>query len=317
LEERLPVSFRVVLTDQVFPSVELERDLLSSIGASLEVATGDRQEIIEAMSDADAVLTTYFPLDRGAIESLQKCQIIARYGIGVDNIDVSAARESGIKVTNVPDYCIEEVGSHALALILSLIRRLDVAQDIVKSGNWGIQDVIPIRRISTLTLGVVGVGRIGRWVIDVLQPLVKDVLIYDPYLKQAQRGTHIVELNDLLERSDIISLHCPLTDSTQGLIGSDEIHMMKPSAVLINTSRGALVQFAPLRAALEEGRIAGAALDVFEKEPPSLLERPIANLIVTPHMAFYSEEALAESQRKAATQIVKVLSGSTPDYAVS
>ena len=310
------MSYRVVLTDQVFPNVERERELFGSIGATLDVASGDRDDILEAIVDADAILTTYFPIDRQAIERLRRCRIIARYGIGVDSIDLVAAAERGITVTNVPDYCIEEVGTHTLALILALLRRLEKASALVRSGAWGIEGLVPIRRLSTLTVGVVGTGRIGSWVIGALKPFVAEVLAYDPYLTEAPANAHFVQLDELLIRSDIVSLHCPLTESTHGLIGTDELKKMKASAILVNTSRGPLVQYGALSAALEHGTIAHAALDVFETEPPAGVSTQVPNLLVTPHMAFYSEEALAESQVKAATQIVKVLTGESADYVV-
>src|SRR5579875_1576454 len=271
------VGYRVVLTDQVFPSVDTERELLATIDATLEVASGERAQILQAAAGADAILTTYYPLDRAFIEGLERCRVIARYGIGVDNIDLAAAAERGIVVTNVPDYCIEEVGAHTVALVLALLRRVPAGAAIVAAGGWGIEGVRPIRRLSTLVLGLVGTGRIGRWV---------------------------------------AGAHGPLTEATRGLIGTDELARMKRSAVLVNTSRGPLVQFGALRAALEAGEIAGAALDVFETEPPTLPSPAVPNLLATPHMAFYSEEALAESQVKAATQVVKVLSGEPPDYPV-
>jgi D-3-phosphoglycerate dehydrogenase len=310
------VGYRVVLTDQVFPSVDTERELLATIDATLEVASGERAQILQAAAGADAILTTYYPLDRAFIEGLERCRVIARYGIGVDNIDLAAAAERGIVVTNVPDYCIEEVGAHTVALVLALLRRVPAGAAIVAAGGWGIEGVRPIRRLSTLVLGLVGTGRIGRWVAGALGPLVAEVLAYDPFLSEPPPGTRLVELDELLARSDVVSLHCPLTEATRGLIGTDELARMKRSAVLVNTSRGPLVQFGALRAALEAGEIAGAALDVFETEPPTLPSPAVPNLLATPHMAFYSEEALAESQVKAATQVVKVLSGEPPDYPV-
>ncbi|HLI15837.1 MAG TPA: C-terminal binding protein [Acidimicrobiales bacterium] len=310
------MGYRVVLTDQVFPSVDTERELLATIDATLEVASGERAQILQAAAGADAILTTYYPLDRAFIEGLERCRVIARYGIGVDNIDLAAAAERGIVVTNVPDYCIEEVGAHTVALVLALLRRVPAGAAIVAAGGWGIEGVRPIRRLSTLVLGLVGTGRIGRWVAGALGPLVAEVLAYDPFLSEPPPGTRLVELDELLARSDVVSLHCPLTEATRGLIGTDELARMKRSAVLVNTSRGPLVQFGALRAALEAGEIAGAALDVFETEPPTLPSPAVPNLLATPHMAFYSEEALAESQVKAATQVVKVLSGEPPDYPV-
>lgn len=311
-------KYKVVVSDQVFPSVEVERALLAEIDADLTVATGDVQAVLAEAADADAILNTYLPWAADSIASLERCKIIARYGIGFDNVDLKAAADAGIVVTNVPDYSVEEVATHALALILASLRKVVVADASVRSGTWSIDNFRPIRRLSTLTVGLVGYGRIARRIAAPLEALGARIVAHDPYLQPDPDLPPLLELDDLLGKADIISLHLPLTDETRGIIGAEALGRMKPGSILVNTSRGPLVDLDALAAALREGQIGAAGLDVFDVEP---LEGAridgVPNLIATPHMAYYSEEALAESQRKAATQVIKVLTGEQPDYQVN
>lgn len=307
-------KFRVVLTDKVFPETRIEEAVLKAVGAALEIPEGDRNAVIEQARHADALLNTYMPLDRVAIMSLTRCKIIARYGIGVDNIDLAAAREAGIAVTNVPDYCVEEVATHSLAMMLAMIRRIPEGDRAVRAGEWGIQSVLPIRRLSELTVGVIGLGRIGRKVADAVGHLGANVLAHDPFARPAP-GVSLVDLAALLSQSDVVTLHCPLMESTRGLIGREQLELMPARAVLVNTSRGGLVVQRDLFHALRTGRIAGAAVDVFEQEPPDPEELATTpGLILTPHVAFYSDSAIAESQRKAANQVARALTGQSLDY---
>ena len=311
-------KYKVVISDQVFPSVEVERGLLSEIEADLIVASGDVDEVLDVAGDADAILNTYLPWSADSIARLEKCRIIARYGIGFDNVDLSAARDAGIVVTNVPDYSVEEVATHALALILASLRKVLPADAAVRAGQWSIDNFRPIRRLSTLTVGLVGYGRIARRIAAPLQALGAEIIAHDPYLQPGPDMPPLLSLDAVLRQADIISLHVPLTDETRGFIGEDTLGAVKEGAVLINTSRGPLVDLDALRKALESARLSAAALDVFDIEPvdPGRIEG-IPNLIATPHMAYYSEEALQESQRKAATQVIKVLTGEQPDYQVN
>ncbi len=310
--------FKVVVSDQVFPSVDIERDLLREIDADLQVASGGLQEVLELAADADGILNTYLPWDETAITALEKCKIIARYGIGFDNVDLVAAADAGIVVTNVPDYSVEEVAAHALALIMASLRKIVTADSAVREGTWGVEAFRPIRRLSTLTVGLVGYGRIARKIGAPLEALGARLVCHDPYLRPDPTLPPLLELEQLLEEADIISLHLPLTDETRGLIGPTEIRKMKSDAILINTSRGPLVDLSAVTDALKIGSLGGAGLDVFDVEPldPKRIEG-VPNLIVTPHMAYYSEQSLEESQRKAATQVIKVLTGQAPDYQVN
>lgn len=310
--------YKVVVSDQVFPTVDVERELLGKIDAELIVASGDIESVLGVAADADAVLNTYLPWNKDSISRLERCQIIARYGIGVDNVDLGAAAEAGIVVTNVPDYSVEEVAAHGLALILASLRKVVAADHLIREGTWGVDAFRPIRRLSTLTVGLVGYGRIARRIAEPLAALGARVIAHDPYLQPSEDLPPLVGFDELLARSDILSLHSPLTDETRGMIGRDQIDLMKDGAILVNTSRGPLVELEALAEGLRSGKLSGAGLDVFEVEPleAGLIEG-IPNLIATPHMAYYSEEALTESQTKAATQVIKVLTGEKPDYQVN
>lgn len=311
-------DFKVVVSDQVFPTVDIEKSLLAEIGAELEVATGDIEEVLEVAADADAILNTYLPWSAASISRLERCKIIARYGIGFDNVDLKAAADAGIVVTNVPDYSVEEVATHALALILTSLRKIVDADHSVRGGTWSIDNFRPIRRLSTLTVGLVGFGRIARQIAAPLQALGTDIVAHDPYLEPGPGLPPLVSMDELLASADIVSLHSPLTEETRGMIGAEQLQTMKPDAILVNTSRGPLVEFDALTEALRAGQIAGAGLDVFDVEPldPARVEG-VPNLTITPHMAYYSEQALEESQRKATTQVIKVLTGEEPDYRVN
>lgn len=310
--------YRVVVTDQVFPDVENERALLASIDAELVVADSTREDALRLGRDADALLNTYLPIDASFLAELEGCRIVARYGIGVDNIDLGAAAAAGVVVTNVPDYCVEEVATHALAMMLSLVRRLPEADALLRSGAWGVDGIRPVRRFSELTVGLLGYGRIARTLAGFVRALGAEVVAHDPYVDSVTDGTRLLAFEELLAQSDVVSLHPPLTEATRGIMDAGAFAAMRDDAVLVNTSRGPLVVHDDLVAALRSGQIRAAALDVFEQEPPdhaSVAEVP--GLLTSPHTAFYSEAALAESQHKAATQVIKVLSGETPDYAVA
>jgi D-3-phosphoglycerate dehydrogenase len=310
-------AFTIVLTDQVFPAVDLERELLQEIDAELVIADGSPEEVARLARDADGLLNTYFPIDKQLIAGLSRCRVIARYGIGVDNIDLKAASERKIVVTNVPDYCVEEVASHTVALVLGLIRQIGQADAGVRDGMWGTTHLQPIRRLSELTVGLIGYGRIAGRVGDVMATFGCRLLVHDPFVEPAEGVPELVSLEQLLSRSDIVTLHAPLTPATRGLIGTDQLRLMKPTAVLVNTSRGGLVSLEAVAQSLRSQNLAGAGIDVFESEPPpSEMISDVPNLLVTPHMAYYSEDALAESQRKATRQIINVLSGAEPDYTV-
>ncbi|MEX0667690.1 MAG: C-terminal binding protein [Acidimicrobiia bacterium] len=310
--------FKVVVSDQVFPSVDIERKLLSGIDAELLVATGDTDEVLKVAGDADAILNTYLPWPAESISRLENCKIIARYGIGFDNVDLDAARNAGIVVTNVPDYSVEEVAVHTLALILAMVRKLFEAERLVREGGWAIRSLQPIHRFSELSVGLFGYGRIARKLAAPIRELGAEISVHDPYLQPGPDLPRLVSLDDLLAESDLVSIHAPLTSETRGIIGETAMSIIKPGAMLVNTSRGPLVDLPAVTSALRSGRLRAAALDVFDQEPLDVTRiEGVPNLIATPHMAYYSEESLQESQRKATTQVIKVLTGEQPDYRVN
>lgn len=317
-------TYRIVVTDQVFPTVDLERDLLAGIDAELVVAQGSRDDVLAAARDADALLNTYLPIDADFISQLTRCRHIARYGIGVDNVDLEAAKAAGISVTNVPDYSVQEVAAHTLALLLSLLRKLPDGIETVRVGEWNLDRIRPVRRLSELTVGLVGYGRIARQVARGLLALDMRCVVFDPYLPEDARShadeavSFVDSLDEVLSRVDALSLHCPLTPETRGLISEEQLDRLPSHAVLVNTSRGPLVDVDALIQALEKGTIRGAGLDVLDQEPPGDYRRlQVPGLLVTPHMAYYSEEALQESQRKATTQVINALTGKPLDYPVN
>lgn len=317
------MKFKVAVTDYVFPNLEIERKELKKIGADLiESTDSDEESIIEAARDADAILNCYAELTPRVIESLEKCQIIARYGIGVNNVNMSTATKKGIIVTNVPDYCIEEVSDHALTLILACTRKICQLNETVKNGKWDFKDYLPMYRIMGQTLGIIGFGKIPRRLVEKLAAYKLNILAYDPYVdkKIAKKyNVKLVEFEELLEESDIISIHTPLTEKTLGMLGCDQFKIMKKTAYLINTARGGLIKDNDLAQALNEGEIAGAGLDVLEDENVNS-HHPLLNLenvIITPHSAFYSEQALKDLQYKAVQEVIRVLTGENPKSCVN
>lgn len=316
------MGYKVVITDVVFPSQDPERQALGDI-ADLVVAPGTSPEaLMAAARDADAIINTYAKLPGEVLRGLAKCRIVARTGIGVDTVDMPTATALGIIVTNVPDYCIDEVSDHALALILSLTRKVVSCTTLVRGGSWTVKDATPIARHRGRTLGLVGFGKIPRALAPKAQALGFQVIAFDPYVPPeggAPLGVRMVDFATLLRDADVVSIHAPLTDETVGLFGDREFGLMKSGAFLVNTSRGPLIQGAALVRALESGRLAGAGLDVLDVEPPPadspLLRMP--NVALTPHIGFYSEESLIELQTKAAQEVRRVLTGETPRYVVN
>lgn len=308
---------RVILTDQVFPTVALEQEEFGQRGYDFIVAS-DREHALDLLKEADAVLTTYMPLSAEVIDSMRNAKIIARYGIGVDNIDVPAASARGIAVTNVPDYCVEEVATHALAMALSLVRALPAADHAVRQGGWGVGTVRPVHRLSAMTVGLLGVGRIGGSVARTLATLGPRIIAHDPYAPALPTGVETVSLEQVFAESDLLLLHAPLTETTRGIVNSARLDTMKDGSFIVNVARGPLIVLEDVIAALRSGKLKGAGIDTFPQEPladTSVLE-DVPGLILSPHTAFYSEEALVESQRKAIDQVVKVLDGRAPDYPI-
>jgi D-3-phosphoglycerate dehydrogenase len=291
--------------------------VLSAIGADLQLAPQATPEaILKIAAGADALLVTYAKITGDMIAQMKRCRIISRFGIGVDNVDLAAATSARIVVTKVPDYCIDEVSDHALALLLAAARKITQSNAQVHAGRWEMAAVVPIHRLRGAVLGLAGFGRIPQLVAPKAKAFGLNVIAFDPFVPRdvfAREGVESVDFAQLLKRSDYISIHTPLMPETRGLFNADAFRQMKPTAYLINTARGPIVDEAALADALDGGRLAGAALDVMPQEPPvgsPLLGRE--NVIITPHTSFYSEESLLELQRKAAEEVVAVLTGKPP-----
>ena len=315
-------QLQVAVSDSVFPNLDPARAVLSRIGAQLRLAAEPKPEaILRVARDADALLATYAKITPEMIRQMTRCRIISRFGIGVDNVDIPAATERGIVVTKVPDYCIDEVSDHTMALLLSAARKIPFANSMVHAGKWEMPAVVPIHRLRGTVLGLVGFGRIPQLVAPKAQAFGMGVVSHDPYIPKEvfeRARVESVEFRELLKISDYISIHSPLLPETQGLFNADAFRQMKPSAYLINTARGPIVDEAALARALDAGQLAGAALDVMPKEPPTgspLFGRP--NVIITPHTSFYSEESLVDLQTKAAEEVVRVLKGEAPKNPVN
>ncbi len=312
--------FRVVITDCDFemPPV-IEQAELGPIGAELVVEQCTTEdEVIEKAHDADGLLEQYAPITARVVDALEKCKVIVRYGTGMDPIDVAAAMAKGIVVCNVRDYQIGEVADHTMGLLLALARHIVVYNDSVRDGVWDATGVAArMERVEGQTLGLVGLGQTAQAVAVRARAFGLNLIAHSPRAPDevfTASGIERVPLEDLLQRSDFVSVHTPLREPTFHLIGASELAAMKPSAYLINTARGAVVDNNALASALEAGQIAGAGLDVTEEEPPppdSRL-RSAPNLIVTPHGGFYSQTSMNILRRETAAEVARVLRGEPP-----
>lgn len=312
-------NYKVLITDFAWTELDLEREILARCGAELVVAPAhDTVTLRDAARNADAIMTCWAPLPAEVIDAATRCRVIARLGIGLDNIDVRRATERRIAVTNVPDYCLEEVAEHTLALLLALARKVAFYHLAAKQERYDLRVELPIRRVAGQTLGLVGFGRIGSTVAKKAQAFALKVIAHTRRETKLENATWR-PLDDLLAESDFVSLHLPLTDESRHMINADRLSRMKPTAYLINTSRGGLIDHAALAEAISTGKLAGAALDVHEPEPPDLAQAPWnhPHVIVTPHAAFVSEESLADLRQRASQSVVDVLSGQRPQNLVN
>jgi D-3-phosphoglycerate dehydrogenase len=301
----------------------IELGVLESAGVEVATCPGEsREEILEHGRDCAAFFTSAGVFDGPLFDQLSGCQVVVRYGIGVDTIDVPAATARGVIVSNVPDAWYEEVADHTMALVLGLLRHLTIGDAHVRGGGWGLAPLRPTPKIRGLTLGIVGLGHIGQALASRALPFGFRVIACDPYVSAQDASRMPVELvafEDLLAQSDVVSVNAPLTDETVGLFGGEAFRRMKPGAYFVNTSRGKIHDERALYEALTTGQIAGAGLDVFEVEPPDakspLLE--MDSVIVTPHCAGLSEGSLREGREKAGRNAVAVLKGYYPPYVVN
>jgi D-3-phosphoglycerate dehydrogenase len=314
------VAFRAVITDHDFPNLDDEEEVLRPLGIELHVANrNDRRALLAELAAADALMNEYAPVDAAMIAAAERCLAIVRYGVGVDTIDMDAATKAGICVANVPDYGTQEVALHALSLMLAVHRRLRAFDAALRAGRWMAGPTVtpPIHRLRGQSVGIVGFGRIGRTFGGYAAPLGVHLLTYDPYITRtaaSEGGATLVDFGTLLRQSDIISFHAPLGAETRHLLGEEEIRMLKPTAIVINTSRGGVIDTAAVARALREGRLGGVGLDVFEGEPlpedHPLREAP--NTILTPHVAWYSEESRRALKRSVAEEVARVARGEWP-----
>ena len=316
----MPACFRVLITDRAWPDTSIEREVLARIEADVvESASTDEAALIQAASDVDAIATNWAEVSEAVIRASGRCRTVARFGIGIDNIDVSAATALGIPVTNCPDYCVSEVSDHALGLLLACARRIGFFHLRTKSGEYNLSAAAPMQRIAGQTLGLVGLGHIARAFVPKAQSLGLNVIAHTASGNDYGTGVRMVSFGELLTASDYVSLHAPLNNSTRGLFGREAFAKMKPTAYLINTSRGGLVDEAALLEALQQNRLAGAALDVFHPEPPDL-SQPLfqdERVIVTPHAAFVSEQSVEQMRTQAMEQVVAVLTGRRPNNVIN
>jgi D-3-phosphoglycerate dehydrogenase / 2-oxoglutarate reductase len=311
---------RVLITDYAWNDLDIERSVLAEHDIELVVApAGDVATLAKLAADCDAIMTNWAKVPEAVIAACARCQIVARLGIGLDNIDVAYASSRGIVVTNCPDYCLVEVAEHALGLLLALSRKVAYYHHATKSGTYDLRAGAALRRIEGQTLGIIGYGNIGQKLAAKARPLGLQILATSRTKRGEQDGARFVELDELLSASDYVSLHVPATQETKNMLGAAQFARMKPSAYLINTARGAVIDHAALADALEAGKLAGAALDVQEVEPPDLSKRPYNDprVIVTPHAAFVSVESLENLRRRVAQQVADRLRGRVPENVVN
>ena len=309
---------KILITDYAWATLEPEREVLSAIGAELIVAkTGTEIEFLKYAPDVDGILTNWAKVTTDVVKAAEKCRVIGRYGIGLDNIDVATATSLGMVVFNVPTYCLEEVSDHAMALVLAMARKIPRLNNEVKNRSWDRNIGPQMYRIRGQKLDIVGFGKIGKLIVPKAKGFGMEILAYSPSLtdKVAKTyGVKNVDFEELLTEADFITIHCPLVPETNNLIDADALSKMKSTAYLINTARGGIVNHDALFQALQENWIAGAGLDVLPEEPPadnfSLLD--LDNVIITPHAAFWSEESINDLQISASKGVLNVLTGNIP-----
>jgi len=313
-------KYKVVITDREFETIDCERSVLENAGAEVfAYHYKEEDDIIRVAKDCDGLIMQYANLTRKVIESLEKCRIISKYAIGLDLIDLEAATERGICVANVPDYCVDEVSTHTVAMILALSRKLLQHDRNIRKGIWDYKLCKKIYNLRGQTIGIVGFGKIARQVAKKIKPYGMNLLVSDPFVQtetvKAYDGT-LVEFDELVERSDIVSIHVPLTDSTRHMFHKNVFRKMKDTAILINMGRGPIIKETDLIWALENKVIAAAGLDVTDPEPIKK-ENPMLqmnNVLITPHAAYYSEESQIALQTLTAESVAQVLSGYYPKF---
>ena len=312
---------KILITDYDFPDLDLEMALFHAAG--IEVADAQcrsQDDIIAAAAGCQGLLVQYAPIDASVFTARPEVRIVSRYGAGFDTINTSDAKHFGVWVANSPDYGVGEVATHALAMTLALLRHIPFYDRDVKAGTWHFTSAGKIQRVSDMTLGILGLGRIGKRMAHISRNCFKHVIACDPYIIDGDFPAYVerVSLEALFEQADAVSLHVPLNDETRGMVGAGLLRRMKPTGVLVNTARGAIVQIDDLVAALDAEQLDGAALDVLPAEPPEIDARIIQHprVVITPHAAFYSVVAEKELRRKAAQNIIDWVNKGRPSYVV-
>ncbi len=306
----------VIHTDPLHTDFTAEHEELANLAEFRVARCRTEEEVAAACKDADGLIVTYAKVGRTALAAMPKLKIMVRTGVGYDSLDVPAATERGVMVANVPDYCVEEVAEHTMALLLAWWRRIGELDRQVRTEGWG-APIKPVYRLEGKTLGILGMGRMGQAVAVRSRGFGLKLLGYDPYLPDsvfASLGVERAPLDRLFAEADILTVHSPLTEETQGIVGEKTLRLMKPTAVIVNTSRGGLINTDHLAAAIREGRVAGAALDVLDTEPLPM-DHPIRNLprvLLTPHAAWYSAQSEPELRRRAARIVAQGLRGERP-----
>ena len=311
-------KFRIIMVKHGYPSVEAERKIVTDAGG--EFFDGDQlsdEEENRICSDADGILVRWRKITSELIKTYKQCKIIVRYGVGTDNVDADAATAAGIIVGHLPTYCLDEVSNHAIALWLACVRRLIPTHAKIARGGWDANPPAPIYRTAGKTIGLVGFGNIGQAVARKLAGWGMRILTADPFVDPQRAdalGVKLVDLETLLQESDYVSLHVPLLPETRHLMSDRQFSLMRPGSILVNTARGPVVSAKALLAALEGGRVEQAALDVFEEEPPPANSplRTHPRVLLTDHVAWYSEGSLAELRATAAEEAVRVCTGGLP-----
>ena len=306
----------VLVTDHVFADLEITRGLLEPLGVELVIAPAtDEETLVRLVHGTQGIIVCYAKITRAVLNAASECRVVARTGIGVDNLDVAAATEAGILIANVPDYCVDEVADHTLALLLASMRGIVGAVDSVRRGEWAVPQV-PLPRLRGRRITVIGLGSIGRRVAERARAFGLEVVSYDPFFEGVlpEGVQRAATLDEALAGADVVSLHAPLTPETHHLIDDRAIGLMRHPSVLVNTSRGGLVDLDAVAVALDDGRLFAVALDVTEPDPLRA-DHPLRvhpRVLLTPHMGFYSVEAQQELQRSAAEEVVRALKGEPP-----